>query len=121
MVNIKYRILDINGDMQFGRGQQDLTYGSDAVAQAIKTRLLLLKGEWWEDAEDGLPLFQQILDTPNSTQNLNVVDSIIKQRILGTPNVLSIQEYTSSYDNRTYSFNCKVNTTYGTITVSNSL
>jgi hypothetical protein len=114
-------MLDINGDMKFGRGQQDITYGSDAVAQAIQTRLLLLRSEWWEDLDDGLPLFQQILNTKNTTQGLSVVDSIIKERILGTPNVLSIQEYTSSYEDRRYSFDCKVNTKFGTIAVSNTL
>jgi hypothetical protein len=115
---MKYRILDENDDYSFGRGQQNLTYGSYAVAQAIKTRLLLLKNEWWEDIEDGLPLFQEILGKTATKQN--IVDSLIKERILGTKDVTSIDEFSSSYEDRAYSFECKVNTKYGTISVSNS-
>lgn len=114
-------MLDINGDYSFGRGQQNLTYASYAVGQAIQTRLNLLKGEWWEDQQDGLPLFQQILGTSSSVNNLLVVDSLIKERISGTTDVTGIQEYSSSYSNRTYSFTATVNTKYGTTTVSNTL
>lgn len=120
---MRYRILDENGDYSFGRGLQNITYGNYAVTQAINTRLKQLKEEWWEDTEDGLPLFQQILNKTGSTKNIVIVDSIIKERILGTTDVISIEEFSSSYDNnsRKYSFNCRVNTNYGTISVSNSL
>ena len=52
-----YRMLDADGDYVFGRSKHAYLEGVEAVAQAIKTRLLLLYAEWWEDREDGLPLF----------------------------------------------------------------
>lgn len=118
---MKYRKLDENGDYSFGRGQQNLTYGSYAVVQAIKTRMKLLKEEWWEDKEDGLPLFQDILGKLGTDENIVIVDSIIKARILGTQDVISIEEFSSTYENRKYSYECKVNTKYGTIPLSNNL
>ncbi|WP_415466663.1 hypothetical protein [Clostridium saccharoperbutylacetonicum] len=123
MVVIRYRILDANGDMTFGRGSQNLTYGSYAVGQAIQTRLKLLKGEWFEDTEDGLPLFQQILGTKSTKNNLQIIDSLIRERILGTTDVTGITEYNSNSSNedRSYSFTAKVNTNYGTVTISNTL
>lgn len=117
---MRYRILDENGDYSFGKGQQNLTYGLYAVTQAIQTRLKLLKEEWWEDKEDGLPLFQQILGQSGTNDNLIIADSLIKERILGTTDVTSIEEFTSSYEDRTYKFSCTVNTKYGTITVSDT-
>lgn len=107
--------------MKFGRGQQDLTYGLYAVSQAIKTRLLLLKGEWWEDLDDGLPLFQQILGQTGTKNNLTIVDSLIKERIIETQDVTGIGEFSSTYEERKYSFTATVNTKYGSVSISNSL
>ncbi|WP_217364869.1 hypothetical protein [Brevibacillus sp. HD1.4A] len=83
-----------------------------AVGQAIKTKLLLLKEEWWEQKEDGLPLFQNILGNTN-TSNLQAVDLLVQERILVTPNVSRILDFESRYQSRTYSFQCKVETTFG--------
>ena len=116
---MRYRILDADGDYQFGKGQQHYTYGVYAVAQAIKTRLLLLKKEWWEDLEDGLPLFQDILGKQGTKDNLYITDTLIKERIIGTPNVLNITDFSSTYENRKYSFSCTVNTKFGELKLTN--
>lgn len=115
---MKYRILDVNGDYSFGKGQQNITYGTFAVAQAIKTRLLLLKGEWWENKEEGLPLFQDILSTSGGVNNLAIVDNLIKERIIKTKDVIGIKDFQSNFDNRIYSFSCKVDTKYGETNLS---
>lgn len=115
-----YRILDVNGDYQFGKGLQQFTYGAYAVAQAIKTRLKLLKGEWFENTESGLPLFQQIIGQRGTNIALELIDTVIKERIINTSNVTNIESYTHEYDSlsRRYSFDCVVNTTFGSIEVS---
>lgn len=117
---MRYRMLDSDGDYSFGRGQQNITYGTYAVAQAIKTRLMLLQGEWWEDTEEGLPLFQQIVGHTGSEKNKDIVDSLIKERIINTPNVLNISNFTSTFDSktRTYSFQSKVKTAFGDVVVA---
>jgi hypothetical protein len=113
-------MLDQNGDYSFGKGQQNFTYGTYAVSQAIKTRLALLKNEWWEDLDSGLPLFQNILGQPGTSKNLLLVDSLIKKTIAETQDVINIKSFESSYENRKYSFSCTVETKYGDATVSKS-
>lgn len=112
VVIIRYRILDANADMEFGKGQQNFTYGTYAVTQAIKTRLKLLKGEWWESLDEGLPLFQSILGQNGTANNLTIADALIKERIIGTQDVTSIESFSSTYDSetRSYSFTATVNT-----------
>ena len=108
-----YRRLDNNGDYSFGRGRQDFMSGAAAVGQAVKTRLLLLSGEWWEDRSDGTPLFQSILGTPGTPDNLSAVDLLIQERITSTEGVTQILEYTNDYENRACSVKCIVGTIYG--------
>lgn len=120
---MKYRILDENGDYSFGKGQQNLTYGTYAVTQAIQTRLKLLKGEWWENTELGLPLYQSILGQSGVTEKIYIIDTLIKEQIVGTQDVIGIIDFSSSFDSvtRSYSFSCTVNTRYGITTLTESL
>lgn len=116
-----HRRLDEDWDYVFGHNKNDYLSGRAAVGQAIKTRLLLLFGEWWEDQQDGLPLFEKILASSGSDRNLQAVDIIIRQRIEDTTDVLGVVQYDSQYDRdkRAYSFSCTVDTVYGRLYVSN--
>lgn len=116
---MKYRTLDKNWDYTFGHGLQNYLKGSEAVAQAIKSRLWLLYGEWWEDREDGLPLFERILATSGSDANIDAVNGIIRDRIEGTEGVLNVISFESDYKDRIYSFTARVNTRYGELTITN--
>ena len=82
-MSVKYRRL-INGDYSFGRNNGDFLTGIDAVSQAIRTRLLLLKGEWWEDTEQGLPLFQSIL----GQYETQPIDLLVQDTISNTKDVI---------------------------------
>jgi hypothetical protein len=86
----------ITGDYSFGRGSQDFVEGVEAVAQAVNTNLLLLRGEWWENLENGLPLFEEIIGTPETAEGITTIDALISDRILSTEGVLSIESYESS-------------------------
>ena len=114
---MRYRRL-IDNDYSFGRGRQDFLTDIEAVAQAIKTRLLLLYAEWWEDLEDGLPLWQKIIGVPGNAENIAAIDIVIRSRIEGTAHVQQVLSYYSAYENRTYTFHCLVQTDYGNLTVS---
>jgi hypothetical protein len=83
----------------------------------------LLKGEWFEDTGEGLPLFQQILRVQPTDANLTIIDSLIKSRILGTTDVTGIESFLSDYDSseRRYSYSAIVNTKYGVVPVSDTL
>lgn len=114
-----YRRLTSDGDYVFGQGKAQFLSGSEAVAQAVITHLKLLLGEWWEDVNNGLPLWQSILGQPGSEDNLQSVDNIIKDRILSTSQdgnklISSIDDYTRTYDasTREYYFEARVTTIY---------
>lgn len=111
---MRYRQLDVNGDYLFGTGPNGFLDRTDAVAQAILTRLLLFLEEWWEDQSEGLPYFQSIAGAYLS-KGVQVIDRIVSERIQGTTDVTSIEAFTSTFNESTrqYSFSCVVNTKYG--------
>jgi len=116
---MKYRKLTEDGDYMLGRRDQ-FYEGREAAAQAAKTRLLLLQGEWWENTEDGLPLYQEILNTFHAPdRRAELIDLIISERILGTTGVESLTAFDSNIDmqTRVYSAVCVVQTNFGAFSV----
>lgn len=114
-----YRRLDQNGDYVLGTGSNNFYSNNQAVAQAVITWLKLLRAEWWEDVNNGLPLWQSILGQPGSEINRHSVDNIIQERIrdlrLGDqPLIEVINNYESDWDNvnRSYKFTCTLTTIY---------
>jgi hypothetical protein len=112
-----YRRLDDNHDYVLGASRQNFIVDKDAVRQAVATRLKNLYQEWWEDTEDGLPLFEQILGVAANGNNKQMVDRIVQDRIQETLHVTGVSNFSSSYDNQTrqYSCSCNVDTTFGQI------
>lgn len=103
-----------NGDMTFGHGENDFLIDSPAaVAQLIQTRLLLWEGEWYLDLSEGTPYMQTILG--NSVSNAR--DAAIQDRILQTPFVAGLSNYSSSVDptSRALTVSAVVTTAFGTI------
>lgn len=115
---MKYRKLDNDGDYVFGHGDNDFLFDVDAVGQLIKTRLKLLLGEWWEDLEDGLPLFESILGLSGTDENTKAVDMLIQNRIMNTDGVTNIKKFSSGINKRVYDMQAVANTIYGVVEVS---
>lgn len=112
---MKYRMLDQNDDYTFGRRDEFYT-GVEAVAQAVKTRLRLLKGEWWENTEDGTPLFEEVEGRfLMSVGDISQVDLVFAERITGTQGVAEILSFESELNphTRTYSASVTIDTVYG--------
>jgi hypothetical protein len=111
--------VNAEGDYSFGQNKQNFVNTREAVGQAVKTRLKLLYSEWWEDIEDGLPLFEQILAVPATGNNKQLVDKIVQDRIQNTLNVTGISTFQSVFDSktRTYTFTCNIDTVYGQINI----
>ena len=113
---MRYRKLDANGDYSFGGQQADFYRDSpDAVAQAVQTRLLLLLGEWFLDITEGMPWSTEVLGKYTG----DTYDSAIRQRILGTPGVTELTDYSSTLDSvkRTLTVTATINTIYGSTPV----
>jgi hypothetical protein len=109
---MKYRQLSPTGDYSFGGGAYFLTNTPEAVAQAIKTRMGLLAGEWFLDTKEGLDV-TKILGVGTQTTR----DFEVQSRILGTPGVKSLLNYSSAAgSDRTFMVSATVDTIYGVIT-----
>lgn len=119
---MRYRRI-IDGEPQFGQGRQDFLEEIDAVAQAIATRLRLFTNEWWEDQNDGLPMWTQLLGYNGS--NKTRVNTIITKRILDTKLdttklILRMTNIASIWDGtlRRYTYTGTAISVYGAITIS---
>ena len=110
-------LIQSDQDYTFGQSLQNMVSTKEAVGQAVKTRLKLLYSEWWEDIEDGLPLFEQILAIPATGNNKQIVDKLIQDRIQQTLNVTGITSFQSIFDNKTrqYTFTCTIDTKFGQV------
>jgi hypothetical protein len=114
---IIYRKLDENGDYTFGR-RDGFYSGVEAVAQAVKTRLLHFRGEWWENIRDGTPFFQEVAGQFFASSNAaRRVDLIFSRRINGTIGVVEITAFDSRIDPQTriYSASITVRTIYDAV------
>ena len=78
---MRYRKLDADGDYSFGSRQADFPGLPDTVAQAVKTRLMLLRGEWFLDSTEGMPWQGEVL----GKQPRASYDWAIRQRMLARP------------------------------------
>lgn len=109
---IKYRTLSPTGDYTFGFGNTCFVSDSEAVRQAIQTKLKMFKNEYWEDLNDGLPFFQKMAGSFDK----NAIDMAVKARILETPYVTDIQTFQSEISvYRKYTMYATVNTEFGTV------
>jgi hypothetical protein len=111
---MKYRALDAGGDMRFGHGLADFLIDTpEAVAQAVRTRLQLLRGEWFLDKREGTPYQTKVLGRNTGATR----DPAIRRRILGTQGVTEIVAYSSTLEGRSFSVSATINTVFGQTTV----
>jgi len=115
---MRYRALDENGDMVMRNGQAYIE-DVEAVQQACATRLRLLIEEWWEDINDGVPYWQKII----ATRNIDEAVRIIKKRIEGTSNVLTVVALEHDWNNetRTLRIRAAVQSVYGIFELNEEL
>lgn len=101
------RRLDANHDIQFGRGFQDIATTAEATAQRVTCRLLLIKGEWFLDADSGVPWWQPsdslVQPIMGRRKDLAYAESWIKKTVLETDGVASITSFFMSFDGATRS------------------
>ena len=117
---MRYRKLDAEGDYVFGGGAADFLVNTpEAVAQAVLTRLRLLRGEWFLDTTAGMPWDTDVLGKYTSGK----YDAAIRMCILGTQGVTELTSYSSTADpeTRVLTVTATINTIYGTTTVQATL
>ena len=109
------RALDSNNDIMV-RGGSLLTVADGAeIVQHVRSRLLFYLGEWFLDIDAGVPYFQEIFTKP---ANLANIESIFKSKILRTPGVQKLTDFSMTYEggsSRTLSVSFSAETTFGFI------
>lgn len=89
---MRVRALTATGDMAFGRSQGNYYRDqAEAVAQVVKTRLNLLLGEFFLDTADGTAWKTKVF----GRNTASTYDVVIRARILNSPGVTAISEYSS--------------------------
>lgn len=115
---MKGSALNSNNDLIIENGQIKLVDKAAEVAQHVRTRLQLFLGECFFDVNTGIPYFQSILTKP---VNLDNIESILKQTILETDDVLRLETFEMQFsdtEERKLVVNSNVETVYGIINVS---
>jgi len=100
--------------MMFGNGQANFWRDvPEAPAQAVKTRLDLVAGEWYLDLAAGTPYQGVVLGKTSKEQ----ADTILRSRILETQGVTQIvpDTFESIFEpsTRTFIVRCEIDTIYG--------
>lgn len=116
---MKIRKQDANGDYVLGTGADFYQNEPIGVGQVAGTRLELYTGEWFVDINDGTPWKTDVLG--KYTQG--AYDTVLKQRVLGTPGVRQILDYQSAVNGSTRKLEVSMtlDTIYGTTKVQGSL
>lgn len=111
---MKYRKLDENGDYVFGNNSYDYIEKDEAIAQAIKTKLYLFYGEWWEDISLGLPMFQSILGQVSNNNLRQTVTLLCAEQISLVEGVTSVDSISVDISARKLGLTIDVTTENGT-------
>jgi len=84
------RALNSNNDIFVLGSRITIVEEGSQVVQHVRTRLQFYLEEWFLDLAAGTPWYQQIFLKP---VNLNNIESILKTRIIQTPELSSIIEF----------------------------
>jgi hypothetical protein len=106
------RKLSPTGDFTFGASQLNFLNNSpEAVAQVVRTSLLLWLGEWYLDITLGMPWIEGVL----GKHNQSMADITIQDFILGVQGVTDITSFTSNDERneRLYTGSVEIDTVYG--------
>jgi hypothetical protein len=124
---MRLRKQDASGDYQFGHNGADFWYNQvEGVGQSIETRLLLYRGEWFLDLQEGTPWGGFPLN-PAVVRQGQILgahteltrDVALRTRVLETVGVQSIDLYASQVDPNTRQFSVQmiITTVYGKLAV----
>ena len=85
------------GDLAIVNGDLALTNDAagETVAQRLRIRLRLFKGEWFLDTRLGVPFLSEVLV---KVPNLARIEALLREAIAGTPGVGSIKAYSQTLD-----------------------
>jgi hypothetical protein len=87
--------LDADGDLVV---PIQFVSGLEAVAQGIRVRLKLFRGEWFLNLDEGVPYFEDLLGRKFDRARAR---EIIRTELLKSPGVVEITSLTADFDGQT--------------------
>lgn len=85
----------VDFDVLIENDAMEIVDGDDAIVQHLKLRLQFFFAEWFLDKRLGVPYIEQILV---KNPNLGAVRNIIREVVLETPGIASIDRFDLSVD-----------------------
>lgn len=95
---------EATGDLDLSPFDLQIVTGLEFVAQRLRIRLDIQKGEWFLDLREGLP-YRDFPDADVEAEilvrgpNLSRIGALFQQRILSTPEVTGLREFDLAFDN----------------------
>ena len=111
------RPVDASGDLLPVMSSSDLLSGPEAVARLVQYRLSLLRGEWWENPENGFFLLEEMREGRITEAEASAVASQITAYIRETPGVRDAEDVRFSVNGRQFVYSCEIKTEEGSADV----
>ena len=115
------RPVDASGDILPVMSSSALLSGPEAVALLVQDRLSLLRGEWWENPENGFFVLDILQGSRITEADASALSSQITAYVRETPGVREVEDVRFSVDGRRFSWSCSVQTKEGTAAVLHEL
>ena len=108
-----FRPVDASGDILPVLSSSALISGPEAVALLVQDRLSLLRGEWWENPENGFFILETLQKSRITEADAASVSSMITAYIRETPGVIEVENVQFAVSGRQFSYACSVRTGEG--------
>lgn len=109
------RPLDADDDMRPVGNQKQMLSSKEAVLEAVKSRLHLLLGEWWENENLGFVVPRLIYEGIRTEEGRTMLVNYITAYIAQTPGVVAVRDVSGAVEGRALAYTCTIITEYGEI------
>ena len=114
------RPVDASGDILPVISSSVLLSGPEAVALLVQDRLSLLRGEWWENPENGFFILDTLQGSRVTEADASALSSQITAYVRETPGVRDVEDVRFSVEGRQFSYACEIRTEEGNAEVNYS-
>ena len=107
------RPVDASGDILPVSSSSELLSGPEAVARLAAYRLSLLKGDWWENPEDGFFVLEFMKEERFSKANAGMFASRVTEFIREVEGVFEVEDVKFETNGRVFRYSCQLLTEEG--------
>ena len=97
------RPVDASGDILPVLSSSDMLSGPEAVALLVQDRLSLLRGEWWENPENGFFILETMQAGRITEADASMLSSQISAYVRETPGVRDMENVRFAVEGRRFS------------------